>query len=156
MSEQQETGSHSESDATEHEAHHGGSIKTYVLVFLALCLLTTASFFTYSEFWREHFSTQAGWAFMMAVSCTKALLVVLFFMHLLYEANWKYVLTIPTIFMSIFLVLMLIPDVGMRMNRASEERLRHMAIEHVTDEHAAETTASEDNSAVHSAKEEHP
>ena len=93
---------------------------------------------------------------MMAVSCTKALLVVLFFMHLLYEANWKYVLTIPTIFMSIFLVLMLIPDVGMRMNRASEERLRHMAIEHVTDEHAAETTASEDNSAVHSAKEEHP
>ena len=53
-------------------------------------------------------------------------------------------------------MLMLIPDVGMRMNRASEERLRHMAIEHVTDEHAAETTASEDNSAVHSAKEEHP
>ncbi|MBC18864.1 MAG: hypothetical protein CMJ74_01220 [Planctomycetaceae bacterium] len=112
-----------------HEGHHGGSIKTYVAVFVALCLLTTASFFTYSEFWREHFSAGAGWAFMMAVSCTKALLVVLFFMHLLYEANWKYVLTIPMVFMSIFLVLMLVPDVGLRMNRVSEERRRHMALE---------------------------
>ena len=35
------------------------------------------------------------WAFMMAVSCTKAMLVILFFMHVKYEANWKYVLTIP-------------------------------------------------------------
>ncbi len=32
---------------------------------------------------------------MMAVSCTKAMLVILFFMHVKYEANWKYVLTIP-------------------------------------------------------------
>ena len=112
MSEHPEKEAHAEHESGSHDEHHGGSIKTYIVVFLALCLLTTASFFTYSEFWREHFSAQAGWAFMMAVSCTKALLVILFFMHLLYEANWKYVLTIPTIFMSIFLVLMLVPDVG--------------------------------------------
>lgn len=131
MSEPQtaETDAHNTGEDHESHEHHGGSIKTYLLVFLALCLLTTASFFTYTDFWRDHFSPQAGWAFMMAVSCTKALLVVLFFMHLLYEANWKYVLTIPSIFMSIFLVCMLIPDVGMRMNRASEERRRHMAVE---------------------------
>ena len=137
MSERPETESSAEHGVADHEPHHGGSIKTYILVFLALCLLTTASFFTYSEFWREHFSPQAGWAFMMAVSCTKALLVVLFFMHLLYEANWKYVLTIPTIFMAIFLTLMLVPDVGMRMNHVSEERRKYMAIEHATDEHGA-------------------
>jgi cytochrome c oxidase subunit 4 len=131
MSEPQaaETDTHNTSEDHENHEHHGGSIKTYLLVFVALCLLTTASFLTYTDFWRDHFSPQAGWAFMMAVSCTKALLVVLFFMHLLYEANWKYVLTIPSIFMSIFLVCMLIPDVGMRMNRASEERRRHMAVE---------------------------
>ena len=131
MSEPQtaETDTHNTGDGHESHEHHGGSIKTYLLVFVALCLLTTASFLTYTDFWRDHFSPQAGWAFMMAVSCTKALLVVLFFMHLLYEANWKYVLTIPSIFMSIFLVCMLIPDVGMRMNRASEERRRHMAVE---------------------------
>ena len=149
MSEKSQAESNTSSDSPEHEDHHGGSIKTYVVVFLALCLLTTASFFTYSEFWRENFSPQAGWAFMMAVSCTKALLVILFFMHLLYEANWKYVLTIPMVFMSIFLVLMLVPDVGMRMNRVSEERRRHMAIEQVDLQHDADAAANEDVPATH-------
>ena len=52
---------------------------------------------------------------MMAVSCTKALLVILFFMHVKYEANWKYVLTIPASIMSMLLILALVPDVGLRM-----------------------------------------
>ena len=56
---------------------------------------------------------------MMAVSCTKAMLVILFFMHVKYEANWKYVLTIPAAFMSIFLILALVPDVGLRGHWAS-------------------------------------
>ena len=156
MSGQVEVESNTPDASSEHDAHHGGSIKTYVVVFLALCLLTTASFFTYSEFWRENFSPQAGWAFMMAVSCTKALLVVLFFMHLLYEANWKYVLTIPMVFMSIFLVLMLVPDVGMRMNRVSEERRRHMAFEQVHDEHVSDTIPSEDAPAAAQGTNGHP
>ena len=65
---------------------------------------------------------------MMAVSCTKAMLVILFFMHVKYEANWKYVLTIPAGMMSIFLMLMLVPDVGMRLQHASEERMMHSAL----------------------------
>jgi cytochrome c oxidase subunit 4 len=68
---------------------------------------------------------------MMAVSCTKAMLVVLFFMHLLWEANWKWVLTVPASFMSLFLLLMLVPDVGMRQNTGyagySDERLFYAA-----------------------------
>jgi cytochrome c oxidase subunit 4 len=68
-----------------------------------------------------------GWAFMMAVSCTKAMLVILFFMHVMYEANWKFVLTIPAALMSIFLMLMLVPDVGLRGRHASEERQFQMA-----------------------------
>jgi hypothetical protein len=44
-----------------------------------------------------------------------------------YEANWKYVLTIPAGMMSIFLMLMLVPDVGLRLHHASQERLLHMA-----------------------------
>lgn len=111
----------------DHDEHHGSSFKTYMMVFVILCVLTTASFLTYFDFWRENFSKHTGWAFMMAVSCSKAMLVILFFMHLKYEASWKYVLTIPAAFMSVFLVLMLIPDVGNRMERASEERRQHMA-----------------------------
>ncbi|MFM8703373.1 MAG: cytochrome C oxidase subunit IV family protein, partial [Planctomycetia bacterium] len=81
-----------------HDAGHGG-IGKYLLVFLALCGLTTMSFLTYSSFWPWRDEPHVGWAFMMAVSCTKAMLVVLFFMHVFWEANWKYVLTIPAAMM---------------------------------------------------------
>jgi cytochrome c oxidase subunit 4 len=64
---------------------------------------------------------------MMAVSCTKAMLVVLFFMHVWWEANWKYVLTIPAAMMALFLVIMLVPDVGLRNRMVSQERAIHMA-----------------------------
>ncbi len=108
----------------DHE-HHAVPMKTYWTVFGVLCVLTMASFLTYTEIWRDQFSTHAGWSLMMAVSCSKALLVILFFMHLKYEANWKYVLTIPAAFMSVFLMLMLVPDVGRRMYRYSTERWEH-------------------------------
>lgn len=100
-----------------HDAHghddHGGNAK-YIKVFLALCVLTTMSFFTYSDYWPFHETPAVGWVFMMCVSCCKAMLVMLFFMHLKYEADWKYVLTIPASIMSIFLALALVPDIGMR------------------------------------------
>ena len=116
--------------AHDHDAHghddHGGTGK-YIKVFLALCVLTTMSFFTYSDFFRHNFPPAVGWAFMMCVSCCKALLVMLFFMHLKSEADWKYVLTIPCAFMSVFLVLMLVPDIGMRGRWVSEERLLYSA-----------------------------
>jgi cytochrome c oxidase subunit 4 len=112
-------------DSHEH-AHHGGNGK-YIAVFIALCVLTGGSFLTYAPFWREHVPVEASRALMMAISCTKAMLVIMFFMHLLWEANWKWVLTIPASFMSIFLMLMLVPDIGWRQDngfaRYSTERL---------------------------------
>jgi cytochrome c oxidase subunit 4 len=124
---------------THAEEHHGGLAK-YIYVFLALCVLTGASFFTYSSYWPWHDQPQVGWAFMMAVSCTKAMLVILFFMHVKYEANWKYVLTIPAGMMSIFLLLMLVPDIGLRGHHYSEERRLHAAepLSAIAAEHHAE------------------
>ncbi|MFM1996089.1 MAG: hypothetical protein RLZZ111_476 [Planctomycetota bacterium] len=111
-----------------HDAHEGhGGVGKYLLVFLALCALTTMSFLTYSPLWPWRSEPHVGWAFMMAVSCTKAMLVVLFFMHVFWEANWKYVLTIPAAMMAIFLAIMLVPDVGMRNRMVSQERALHMA-----------------------------
>ena len=116
------------------DGHHGhaadhahGGLGTYLAVFVALCVLTTMSFFTYSAAWPWRDQPQVGWAFMMAVSCTKALLVVLFFMHVLWEANWKYVLTIPAAMMAVFLAIMLVPDIGLRNRMVSQERALHMA-----------------------------
>ena len=117
-----------EHSARGHDEEHGhGGIGKYLLVFLALCGLTTMSFFTYSPAWPWRDQPQVGWAFMMAVSCTKAMLVVLFFMHVWWEANWKYVLTIPAAMMAIFLVIMLVPDIGLRNRMVSQERALHMA-----------------------------
>ncbi|MBI3464068.1 MAG: cytochrome C oxidase subunit IV family protein [Planctomycetes bacterium] len=115
--------------STEHarQAHEDHGIGKYLAVFVALCLLTSASFFTYSRFWPFHDTPQVGWVFMMAVSCTKAMLVILFFMHVKYEASWKYVLTIPPAIMAIFLMLALVPDVGLRSRMFSEERKDRMA-----------------------------
>ncbi len=105
--------------AAAHDAHdnHAGIAK-YIYVFVALCVLTMMSFWTANRLpipCPFHNDPAVSRAFMMAVSCTKAMLVILFFMHVKYEANWKYVLTIPAGMMSIFLGLMLVPDVGMRM-----------------------------------------
>ena len=105
-----------------HGAGHSASLGKYIAVFAALCVLTGASFFTYSDFWPFHDTPAVGWSFMMAVSCTKAALVMLFFMHLWWETNWKYVLTIPAMFMAVFLMCMLVPDIGMRTRKYSEER----------------------------------
>jgi cytochrome c oxidase subunit 4 len=109
--------------ATAHSYEHEHvSAWTYLSVFAGLCVLTAISFWLGNSGLKQH-SPRAAWAGMMAVSCGKAMLVILFFMHLKWEANWKYVLTIPAMMMSVFLVCMLIPDVGLRRQKYSEERL---------------------------------
>jgi cytochrome c oxidase subunit IV len=119
---------HAAGHDNDHDNDHGhGGLGKYIAVFFALCVLTTMSFFTYSAAWPWRDQPQVGWAFMLAVSCTKAMLVVLFFMHVWWEANWKYVLTIPAAMMALFLVIMLIPDIGMRNRMVSQERALHMA-----------------------------
>jgi heme/copper-type cytochrome/quinol oxidase subunit 4 len=146
----------------EHGAHpeHGG-VGKYLVVFAALCILTTMSFFTYSNLWpfdkHTDFGRHVTWAFMMAVSVTKAMLVIMFFMHLLWEANWKWVLTIPATFMSIFLTLMLVPDIGWRQNtgfaRYSRDRLLFAADPPAVE--AAELKAAEEQLDEAAAKPAH-
>jgi cytochrome c oxidase subunit 4 len=70
------------------------------------------------------------------------MLVILFFMHVKYEANWKYVLTIPAAFMSIFLILALVPDIGWRGYHVSEERQQYMAEPLSAESHGVESVPS--------------
>jgi cytochrome c oxidase subunit IV len=125
-----------EAAAADQEHGHAG-VGKYVAVFIALCVLTAISFAVGNSATLRHNSPGTMWAAMMAVSCAKAMLVILFFMHLLWEANWKYVLTIPSAMMSIFLLLMLVPDIGRRTDRYSEERWLYAAEpkEKTEDEH---------------------
>lgn len=116
--------------------HHRGNGK-YWAVFAALCVLTMCSFLTYFEWWNESVPQNVSRAFMLTVSMGKALLVVLFFMHLLWEANWKWVLTVPTAMMAIFLGCMLIPDIGYRTKYYSQDRWTHAPVPHADAEDAA-------------------
>lgn len=107
--------------ADEHgETSHGGNGK-YFVVFLLLCGLTSLSFMTYFPFWSK-VPHQYSWALMMAVSCMKAGLVIAVFMHLWWETKWKYILTLPASGMAVFLVCMLIPDVGRRAHYYNDYR----------------------------------
>jgi len=115
-----------EAEATDQEHGHAG-VGKYLAVFVALLVLTGISFAVGNSDTLPHNSPGTMWAMMMAVSCAKVMLVILFFMHLLWEANWKYVLTIPSAMMSIFLLLMLVPDIGRRTDRYSEERWLYAA-----------------------------
>ncbi|PHS07928.1 MAG: hypothetical protein COA78_13140 [Blastopirellula sp.] len=122
---------------------HGGNAK-YWIVFLCLCGLTSCSFLTFFEWWNDSVPKLVSQFFMMAVSCAKALLVMLFFMHLKWEANWKWVLTVPCGIMGIFLLCMLMPDVLYRTAKYSAERRIHapFAVVESADHHAAEPAKS--------------
>jgi len=120
--------------------HGHGGLGKYLAVGAALAVLTGISFAAGSS--EAIMSTpQLGWTIMIAVSCAKAMLVMLFFMHLIWEANWKYVLTVPASIMSLFLMLMLVPDVGLRTRKYSEERLLRAARPEVPDSHSPQEQA---------------
>lgn len=106
-----------------HDGH--GGLGKYIAVTVALLVLTLTSFGIANSPIMD--TESIGWTGMIAVSCAKASLVMLFFMHLKWEANWKYVLTIPASIMSIFLMLMLVPDIGERTRNYSESRWLHAA-----------------------------
>lgn len=113
---------HNPGGAHDEVLHHPEHFGLYMRVFGALVVLTACSFFAFSPLWPFHETPWIGKVFMFTVSCFKALLVISFFMHLRWEANWKYVLTIPTSIMAIFLMIMLSVDTGFRWLRLSEER----------------------------------
>ena len=127
-----------------HDADHGhGSMKLYLSVFGALVVCTGISFAVGLSPMMEGELAWMGQAFMIAISCVKSLLVMLVFMHLVWEANWKYVLTIPASLMSVFLLCMLMPDVMLRTRRYAEERWRYAAEDEYPASQAASATAND-------------
>ena len=76
-------------------------------------------------------------------------------MHVKYEANWKYVLTIPAGFMSIFLLLALVPDIGMRGRWISEERQDLMAIPRSVEEQQVIRHSEDEPAGAEHAGEKH-
>ena len=86
---------------------HGHHVN-YLVIFLVLCGCTALSV----AFDVMEMSKPVTIVLVLAVACAKALCVMLFFMHLKFERNWKYVLLAPTTILAIGLPLALMPDIG--------------------------------------------
>lgn len=87
-----------------HATHH----VNYLAIFFVLCGCTALSVI----FDVLHMSKPVTIVLVMAVACAKAMCVMMFFMHLKFEGNWKFVLLAPTTILAIGLPLALFPDIG--------------------------------------------
>jgi len=89
----------------DHENHH----VNYLVVFFVLCGFTALSV----VFDVMHFENHAVTiVLVMAVAVAKALCVMMFFMHLKFEGNWKFVILAPVTILAIGLPLALMPDIA--------------------------------------------
>ncbi len=89
----------------DHSAHH----VNYGAVFVALCVCTGLSvLFDLLSFENRMITI----VLVLAVAVAKALCVMMFFMHLKFEGNWKFVLLAPTTILAIGLPIALLPDIG--------------------------------------------
>ncbi|MDG2468000.1 MAG: cytochrome C oxidase subunit IV family protein [Pirellulaceae bacterium] len=107
------------------DSHYVNRTKLFSIVFFLLVGLTAISFAVAGSALMDQ--PVRGWTAMMIISCAKALLVIIFFMHLKWESTWKYVLTIPAAVMSTLLVLILIPDIGNRTDDYAPTRQKFAA-----------------------------
>ncbi len=116
------------------EPSHG---MRWLIVFIVLCALTGVSFWVAnSNLMAEN--RRFGQVLMLAISCGKAMLVVLCFMHLWWERAWKFAVTIPALLIAVILTISLIPDIGYRGIRYSSMRLKFAPSELSTTERASE------------------
>ncbi len=67
-----------------HNNHH----VNYLMIFAVLCVCSVLSY----VFDKISFTPAVTLVLVMAVACTKAMCVLMYFMHLKFEGNWKYVL----------------------------------------------------------------
>lgn len=97
---------------------HGAHRVNYMVVFFALCGFTALSvLFDVVDIKDSRVAGLSGYVVLivlvLAVATAKALCVMMFFMHLKFEGNWKYVLLAPTTILALGLPLALLPDVGL-------------------------------------------
>ncbi|MAT14016.1 MAG: oxidase [Planctomyces sp.] len=99
-------------DVTHSETYEPhGSSKLYLSIFVVLCVCTAVSWLV-DELRFEN--TTLLVVTVLAIASLKAGFVMLYFMHLKFEENWKYAILVPTIILAIGLPLTLLPDIGLQ------------------------------------------
>jgi cytochrome c oxidase subunit 4 len=99
---------------TPHEEHHGPTVKMYFGIFFALSALTIATVLAAKFDFAPMLGVAMGGfvnnAVALGIACTKATLVVLFFMHVKYENKLVGLAVVASVIWLAFLILITISD----------------------------------------------
>jgi len=99
----------------------------YMIIFFALCGFTALS--VVSDVAKNMMSYGTLIVVVLAIASAKAACVMLYFMHLKFEGNWKFIILAPTTILAIGLPLSLMPDVGLHyyIDTAEQQQWREQA-----------------------------
>lgn len=94
------------------DAHHGPSYRTYMVIAVALAVFTTVSFVvnTWVRGAPDERST-TGFVIILLVAICKAVLVAMYFMHLIVDWGKLYYLIIPAFILGAMMLVVFLPDV---------------------------------------------
>ncbi|MDZ4686398.1 MAG: cytochrome C oxidase subunit IV family protein [Planctomycetaceae bacterium] len=92
------------------DEHHHSHFRTYVTIFLVLCVFTALSWIADLMHMANH---NLLTVIVLAIASAKALCVMAVFMHLQFERAWKYLLLAPTLILASAIPFALAPDVGL-------------------------------------------
>jgi caa(3)-type oxidase subunit IV len=90
---------------------HGPSFKAYMVVFGALSIFTAISFVVNDLVRNDVLTSQMGFFLILAVAIVKALLVAIYFMHLIVDWGKLYYFIFPTFILGTMFMIVLLPDI---------------------------------------------
>lgn len=92
-------------------AHHGPTVKQYLVVFGALAIFTAVSFIANQMVHWKWISSYTSFAIILGVAIVKAVLVGLYFMHLIFDWGKLYYLIFPTFILAVMMITVFMPDI---------------------------------------------
>jgi cytochrome c oxidase subunit 4 len=105
---------HAAPDAHAAEEHHGPTVKMYFAIFFALAILTVvtvlAAKFDFAPMLGQQMGSLVNNVVALGIACTKATLVILFFMHVKYESKLVGLAVVSSVIWLGFLILITVSD----------------------------------------------
>lgn len=92
------------------DEHHGPTVKTYMMIFGALCVLTAVSFIMNAAYRNDSITATQSFLVILGVSVLKTLLVAMYFMHLVVDWGKLYYFIIPALVLGALAIIVLLPD----------------------------------------------
>jgi caa(3)-type oxidase subunit IV len=91
--------------------HHGPGFQAYLVVFGALSIFTAISFIVNSAVRGGSLTSTAGFTLILGVAVVKAVLVGMYFMHLVVDWGKLYYLVFPAFILGAMMITVLMPDI---------------------------------------------